>query len=87
MNANGSAHRHSNLEMFHKYALHYCSDPLKDKMPFYNVLFLSAVVTSMLCMVSNGIPNPGVTVNVNVDIDTNAKNVSVDDRSVGLLSK
>ena len=73
--------------MFQFYVLHYCSDPLKDKMKIGSVLFLSAVVTSMLCMGSNGIPNPGVTVNVNVDIDTNAKNVSVDDRSVGLLSK
>ena len=56
-------------------------------MPFYNVLSLSAVVTSMLCMVSNGIPNPGVTVNVNVDIDTNVKSNSVDDRSVSELGK
>ena len=72
--------------MFHNYVLHYCRDPLKDKMQFYHALLVSALVITTLCMVSNGKPNPGVTVNVNLDIDINT-NKGISDRSVSKISK
>ena len=72
--------------MFHNYVLRYCSDPLKDKMQSYHALLVSAVVITTLSMVANGKPNPGVTVNVNLDIDIHA-NKGISDRSMSEISK
>ena len=55
-------------------------------MQFYDALLVSAVVLTTLCMVSNGKPNPGVTVNVNLDIGINAKEGS-SYRSTSEISK